>query len=54
MPISHAGGVDLELTRQAGLVDDAPEHALRHGRAADIPQTNEEDAVFRHDGSHRI
>ncbi len=51
VPIAHAGGVDLEEMGHARLLGDPPEHALGHGRAADIPKADKQQTVLRHGGS---
>ena len=51
MPIAHAGRVDLEQMGHARLLGDLPEHALGHGRAADIAETDKQQTVLRHGGS---
>ena len=48
MPIAEPRRVDLEQVEHALLCRGAPECALRHGRAADIAETDEQETVLHH------
>jgi uncharacterized membrane protein YkvA (DUF1232 family) len=50
MPIAKPGRIDLEASRQALCLDHAAKDAFGHGRAADIAEADEENAVGSHGG----
>jgi hypothetical protein len=44
MPARRAGGIDVNLIGEPGVIDEAPHDALRSGRTADIAETDKENA----------
>ena len=52
MPMTEAGGVDVEEIKHTLLLGDAAEDAFGHRRSADIAETDEEEPVSCHAGSN--